>query len=638
MSEPKKIALVTCASNFERYGNIVRAMHRKLKQMGGYVLYVISNYSVFVDGSGMRFFEGDSAIYRLLDTLRLDGCILEANLSSTVLTGKIVEKLQARGIPTLTVNLEAEGIPYLHLETRTAVRELMEHLITVHGCRRINLALSRGNRVMSEDATQTYLEVLRQHGIEYDERRVFASFISVQDGRNLVDLFDSRGVMKDAQAVICVHDVLSIGLCMEMQDRGFRVPGDLRVSSLNFSGNSIAFSPQMTGVDRMDQKAAEQACLLMAGMIRGKEIPRENTYSGAVRYCRSCGCAEEIEGAESVYQRVVFNKVEAGKQIGQMMQFNDALEEVESLDQLAANIHGMMKGVGSSAYFCCLNEWDLPYIENTQDASEEHDITMLDHRIMLLAGDSERTGKLTRIPLPLEQLTPALPREGDMFLIMPICHRSRIFGYTVYLNDFLPIDVYNFRICQESIGSSIENLHRQMVLRSSNEELNRLHMQDQLTGLYNRFALKRFAGDYVSPEGYAVAILDLDSLKTINDRYGHLSGNHAISIAADAIRETFGEDDLIIRYGGDEFLVLSRRTEAEKWKQAGARINQRAGETSSVQKLPFRVEISMGYAVSGKETPLSIEQAIEQADRAMYRNKKERRSAGGANQPPVHPA
>jgi len=84
--------------------------------------------------------------------------------------------------------------------------------------------------------------------------------VSVQQGRLLYGQFDQRGVMKDADAVVCVHDVCAIGLYMEMKDRGFRVPRDLRVCSMNFSGNSAVFRPQITGIDRMDQDAAGAEC------------------------------------------------------------------------------------------------------------------------------------------------------------------------------------------------------------------------------------------------------------------------------------------------------------------------------------------------------------------------------------------
>lgn len=623
MAGLKKIALVTCASNFERYTNMVHGMSRKLREMGGFVLYVISNYSVFFDGCGMKFFRGDSAIYRMLETLEVDGCVLDVNLGSVELVGMIVRILKERGIPSLAVNLEAEGIPCLHLETYTACTELLEHLISDHGCTRINLVLSRGNSLMSRDASDAYREMLSQHGIEVDENRILNTLISVQDGRRIYDLFDERGVMKDAEAVICIHDVSAIGLCLEMEDRGFRVPRDLRICSFNYSGNSVAFSPRITGVDRMDRDSAEIACELIADMIAGKQVPMNNTYSGRVKYAESCGCSgEAAEGENIIHQRVVINKVEAGLQIGQMMRFNDALEEVESLDQLAKSLHDMMTGVGCGAYFCCLNEFDLPYIEDKPEESARPEDVVLDQRMMVLSGSSDRTGKLTRVPIRLDQLTPAEPREGDMFLIMPVCHRERLFGYTVYLNVDLPFDVYNFRICQESIGSNIENLHRQMILRNSNAELDRLHMQDQMTGLYNRFALKRFADQYVSARGYSAALADINGLKKINDRFGHLAGNNAIIIAAQAISRVTGDEDLIIRYGGDEFFILSRNTDAERWEEIRREMNQQALKMSQKQELPFKVSVSMGFVISPADDPLTIEQAIEAADQAMYKNKE----------------
>ena len=107
--------------------------------MGGYVLYVITNYSIFLDG--MQFLQGgDSSVYRLLDVLDLDGCIFDSNLASNELTQLLARPLRERGVPTLSINLKAEGTPSLQLDTRPAARELIEHLITAHGCERINAA------------------------------------------------------------------------------------------------------------------------------------------------------------------------------------------------------------------------------------------------------------------------------------------------------------------------------------------------------------------------------------------------------------------------------------------------------------------------------------------------------------------
>ena len=628
MDKLKKIAFVTCASNYERYGNTIRTVHEELSAMGGYILYVITNYSIFLDG--MPFFQGgDSSIYTLLDILDLDGCIIDSNLASNELTEIIVQRLRSRGVPTLTINLEAEGTPYLHLDTRPAAREMIEHLIAAHGCTRINLVLSHGNKVVSQDVREVYLQILREKGIEADERRILTTIVSEHIGGEICDQFDRRGVLKDAQAVICVHDVNAISLCLEIRRRGLRVPEDLRICSANFSGNSAAFRPRITGIDLMDRKAAREACRLMDRMIRGEAVPQRNTYASVVRYGSSCGCgdAPETEEAGSIFQRIVLNKIQAGRQISQMMRFNDLLEEVVSPDQLSDNIHEMMQGIGCSAYFCCLNEWDLAYIGKESGNLPPHDETAFDSAMVVLAGDSERTGKLSKRRFSLPELVPMPLVSGDMLLVMPITHLTRVFGYMVIINDNMPLEVYNYRICQENIGSSIENLHRQMILRDSIAELDRLHMQDAMTGLYNRFALKRFADQYTSRGAYTVAMLDLDSLKGVNDSYGHLAGNHMISTAAQVIREAVAEDDLVIRYGGDEFLILSACTDTKTWESRRQGINAMLADAALRQELPYRPEISMGYCVVGDATAVPFSEAIDRADREMYRQKHARKAA-----------
>ncbi len=624
MPPVKKLALVTCTSNYERHGNMIRGLRQRLMETEGYALYVLTNYGIYNDG--MDYNRGEAAVYSLLDKMELDGCILDSNLGSNELAEKIAGRMVARGVPVLTINLQVSGVPYLHLETRTSGTELLNHLIVTHGCRRINLVLNKGSTVVSRGILETYRRVLEEHRIPFEESRVVNIPVGTKTGRGVYDTFDQRGVMRDCNAVLCVHDVCALGLIMEMESRGFRVPEDLRVCSMNCSANSIAFRPRITGIDSMDQKAAELGFDLMDRMVRGEEIPRENTYSSIVRYFSSCGCEtprDFFRDQHPVFQRIILNKIEAGNQIGRMMQYNSALENVESLSRLADNIYSMMEGVDCHSWFCCINESDPEWIESNRPDPRPKDAPPYDERMRVLMGCSERTGLIRDQVMELSRVVPTDPRSGDLFLILPFHHGGRAYGYTVFLNELLPVDVYNYRICQDSIGNSLESLHQQMVLRRSIEELDQLHMQDQMTGLYNRFALRRYAENFVSdPAGYSVAMLDMDGLKDINDTFGHLAGNNAISIVASAIRRAAGEEDLTIRYGGDEFLILSRRSTAEAWERCREDIHLKLAEVGNRQQLSYPLGVSMGYAISSPRGALSLEKCIESADRAMYEDKK----------------
>ncbi|MDE6701936.1 MAG: GGDEF domain-containing protein, partial [Acetatifactor sp.] len=164
------------------------------------------------------------------------------------------------------------------------------------------------------------------------------------------------------------------------------------------------------------------------------------------------------------------------------------------------------------------------------------------------------------------------------------------------------------------------------------EELDKLHMCDQMTGLYNRFALNRFASRFVDEKVYSIAMLDMDGLKKINDNFGHLAGNHAICITANMIQECTDEEDLVVRYGGDEFQVLSHHLEPEYWEELRTKMNKILTQTKKQQQLPYDLGVSLGFAISTAEQPLAYAEACELADRAMYENKMLRKK-GREEQP-----
>lgn len=623
MGDTKNIALITSASNFERQKVIIKAAHRILKERGGYTLYVLSNYGAFYDDTWHE--HGEGAIYDLLNYVKFDGGILEGNIGSRQLANRLAGKLKEKGTPLVTINIEVDDVPFLTIDAYRAGYELMEHLIDLHGCTHINLILNIGQDAISMQMERAYHEVLGKRGIEIDPRRVLQRQVSIQNGRALYQEFLDLGI-EDADAVISVHDVMAIGLCLELEERGFEVPKDMLLCTLNYSTNSIAFRPMLTGADRMDEAAVEAACDLLEEMMAGKTVERENFYECKMHYCTSCGCHNQEDPVYNKrYQDLILAKVEAATQVSGMMQYNNALEKVTSLDQLADNLKDMLEGISCSDFFCCLNQRDLKYIVNKENERKTEKGRIYDRKMVAVTGVSERTGQLKNKAFPVEKLLPAETREGDILIFLPIHYKEQDFGYMVFLNEYFPIDIYNYRICHESIGSSIENLRRQMILQNSIRKLDELHMQDQMTGLYNRFALQRFRDIYTVEREFTVAIMDMDGLKKVNDEFGHLAGNHALCIIADVLKSVTARDELLVRYGGDEFLLLSRNTRPERWAGLREAIDTTLADKVSRQQIPYRLGVSIGYAMSTRENPLELEACCELADKAMYQDKASRK-------------
>ena len=629
-----RIGLVTCASNFERHQIMIQAFHQTLKKKGPYALYVITNYGIYY---GDHFsWRGEAADYSLLDHIQLDGCILESNLASERMTGQLAERLRKRRIPVIAMNLNIDGVPSVNLKLAQAGRQLMKHLLEDRRCERIDLVVSPGHNVIFRDMLEMYREELEAHGLPYDPERIRETTVSIQNGRRMLNRIIEADPVPGLRAVICVHDVCAIGVSLEAEALGIRIPEDLLVCSLNYSQNSMIFRPDITGVDRADRTAVSLACDLMEKMISGEAVPPVSHYEGILRYGASTGCGIDEVAAErqrQALQHQAVNKIEMGGQVSRMMQFNDDLEKAESLGDWAQSMYDTLQDIGCRGVYCCLNHDDLPYIESNQEDRKTEDSPDYDSRMTVVTGFSQRTGEIRNLDFSLEELVPIQPAPGDQFLVLPIHHAARSYGYMVYLNDDLPIERYVFRIFQESLGSSLDNLHKKMMLKGNIRELDRLHMEDQMTGLYNRFALNRFAPEYIREGAYTTVLADMDGLKTINDTYGHLAGNNAICMIAESLKEALSEGDLLLRYGGDEFLILSKNTDPLYWERFRSGLNGRLNRSGEKQKLPYAVGISIGYSICDGTGSCAIEKQIERADRQMYENKKARKALSGQKNP-----
>lgn len=154
---------------------------------------------------------------------------------------------------------------------------------------------------------------------------------------------------------------------------------------------------------------------------------------------------------------------------------------------------------------------------------------------------------------------------------------------------------------------------------------------DALTGMENRHSLRSHEGHHMarlarSGEQLAVLIMDLDHFKRINDTYGHLAGDEALKHAAQAIGGVLRGTDRLFRYGGEEFVALLQPADPAAATATAERIRKRM-EASPLewQGTPIPITVSIGTANVYCEDQ-DMGQALERADRALYRAKSKGRN------------
>lgn len=164
-------------------------------------------------------------------------------------------------------------------------------------------------------------------------------------------------------------------------------------------------------------------------------------------------------------------------------------------------------------------------------------------------------------------------------------------------------------------------------------ELQSLALTDDLTCLYNRRAFLALATQQVrlmrrKGEGLLLFFADVDRLKDINDTFGHREGDLALIRAADALEQTFRDSDILARLGGDEFAVLALEATCQN-QEAILRRLEKSLRKSNADESRYQLSLSVGVARFDPRHSASIGELIEQADQAMYQEKKKKAHARG---------
>jgi diguanylate cyclase (GGDEF)-like protein/PAS domain S-box-containing protein len=179
------------------------------------------------------------------------------------------------------------------------------------------------------------------------------------------------------------------------------------------------------------------------------------------------------------------------------------------------------------------------------------------------------------------------------------------------------------RLLELLLGHTVEAVKRIRLQEALKEQA----IHDALTGVYNRhFFNERIKEEVERSRRYshpiAFIMLDVNRFKEINDRFGHLQGDRVLKMVADVLKKEVRDTDFVIRYGGDEFLIVLPETsnEADAVVQRVREALARRNEEQPIVEFPVTLGAGISHCDPGFERPL--EEILTDADRRMYQDKK----------------
>jgi diguanylate cyclase (GGDEF)-like protein len=159
------------------------------------------------------------------------------------------------------------------------------------------------------------------------------------------------------------------------------------------------------------------------------------------------------------------------------------------------------------------------------------------------------------------------------------------------------------------------------------EELARMARRDPLTGVLNRYALEELlereasrSGRYAHSVGFLM--IDVNRFKEVNDRFGHGMGDKVLQTVAELVQRSIRDADILVRYGGDEFLVILPETNGETDLVKERILAEVAERNRTNPLLDFPVTLAVGSAHWSSEDGQTMEQVLAETDRRMYEDKR----------------
>lgn len=596
-------------------------------------LYVFQSFGNFNTDEGYN--SGEYNITRLPDLRTFDGIILDlSNVSDASLKESFLARVRESGVPAISLLEDLPGLYYSGLDNLTDFSILVEHLITEHGCRKLNYVGASPRNQENQKRLLAYRKTLEKHGILFEPERVIERSFEIKTGIRAFTEFQQKDLLPEA--FVCASDNIAVGVCLAAREAGFSIPEDFLVTGFDNEDKASYCNPRITTADFSKAEIMYHAMELLVDIWNG-QTDRRCTYTQAVHiFQESCRCVSECppDRGQYIIKRILSEARQSDMQ-NWMIDLNRFLLDCTSYTDLTSHMQMWLHEHQFGNLYLLMNP-DIFHLEKVDILPEIPDdiyrcVGYPDK--MTVVHPVSDTEAVMQLSITDGHLLPDITRTGDqnIFVFAPLHFREREVGYVVLQNcDYLLDHQFLFKMLN-SFRTALESLYNKLVLCKKNKQLSQLYIHDSLTGLYNRMAYENLAlplfQKYMQKKKHlGILFVDADHLKYINDNFGHDMGNLAIRSIASAIHKSCPVGSVCMRYGGDEFVCVIPDFDLPRMHRLEKTILHALEEISDVSRFPFPLEASIGSVIAD-DAVFSLNDYINLADQKMYASKKARKAA-----------
>lgn len=587
-----------------------------------------------------------------LDYCRYDNPVAMVLIHSTIIHGRSDEeiKLFHESLPDVPVIIV--GNSSVHIKNGNSIvvngyigmKEVVDHLIEKHGLSNIGMVSGSTSSNSAMIRLKAYKDSLAEHNILVrDEMIAYGNYFHTPDSV-IEEIFKAD---ESVEAIVAATDEMCNGIYRVAKARGRVIGKDLAVTGYDNTEASKIMNPPLTTVNAdlemmSDEIAGMIEEYLETGNMNSRSIPSTPVYR-----C-SCGCMdpEEIEQKEGVVQtkgiyldRDQIVEIEHRDASSALMLRSLLLKSVDH-NSFYRKVGDSLYNLGTEASYILLHDEPVKISDESRFTNSENT------RLVMYQKDRfVDVFSMEDAPVIKDGEAPDfVDRRDNLGVRMDFVLFYGDYRYGVLCVFAKANKSSMYRTLSLQIGSGIRYLWlamRQDAMNKQLEEKNRLLNEqnaildfsathDGLTGLYNRVGFMQQALSLVRSGAafskYIAIMADVDHLKQINDNLGHPAGDLAITTAATILRDAVGEDGVVGRTGGDEFMGAVRMRDDNTCSEVVAAIKKACGNFDEEHIADFYMGVSVGTVIFDNSQEINFNAIFEKADEALYEDKKLRRT------------
>ena len=590
---------------------IVRTLRERAIERGHHI-DVFGNCSVPSDNS--LHAQGLKSVMSLPNLHEYDGIVICSDtLDQGGISKELIDTLTSTPDlpPVISIRTIVEGFYSIIPDNRQIMHDVSEYVISKCKTSDIGFVTGRDDLTDSQERLAGFEDAMHEAGYEVSENMIFHGNYWVTQGPQTADFFIKEdGTLPEA--IICSNDYMALALMDELTLRGYKLPDDTIITGIDDIEAAGMHIPSLTTSNIPDETLANSAIDTLEKILNGDQVDfyinvpgrlilRESTHDGEERDVFDAYRKLDIirKTAFDVTRRFVIMSAAYEDLITPEQYHQATMENLQALDFF------------TRCYLCYFRENDKTVFGYFENDGEIH---------------------LCDIAFPSDKLLPDcfLATDSGIRIFLPIYYKNEVYGYGAFevkpdskefVNEKLE---FILMLLGQTINRS--NLYSKLFAVS---DVMDMYVRDSLTGLFNRRGFEKNIINYFDKNKQmknplAVASIDMDGLKYINDTFGHSAGDDAITAISSCIAKAINKNEIAARMGGDEFAVVLVLDNPGRIGQFIRTLRNLIKKANSDNNYPYLLSASVGTCELTEWHDLL--ECMNKADKAMYLEKKTKKS------------